>query len=77
MLRFSCEGTVLNYGVTVANEFEVQKKFELKILRFPSRYGLLTGSQVVLHWTPVLNMMMASITTVEYLPSFLFSHARI
>ena len=28
MLRFSVEGTALNYGVSVAKEFDVQEKFK-------------------------------------------------
>ena len=48
MLRFSGEGTVLNYEVTVAKELDVQEKFKLENLRFWSRKILLTGSKVVL-----------------------------
>ena len=43
MLCFSGEGTVLNCLVTVAQEFDVYEKFKLEILRFLSRYFLMTG----------------------------------
>ena len=33
ILRFSGEGTVLNLGLTVAKEFDVQEKLKLEILR--------------------------------------------
>ena len=62
MLCFSGEGTVLKYGVTVAQEFDVQEKFKLKILRFLSRNGLMTGIKVVLHQNPVYNMLSATTT---------------
>ena len=44
MLRFSSEGKVLNCGVTVVKELDVQEKFKLENLRFQSKYNfLLTG----------------------------------
>ena len=49
MKRFGGEGTVLNYGVTVAKEFDVQDLFKFETLKFCSRYGLLIGMKVVLH----------------------------
>ena len=61
MLRFGGEGTVLNYGVTVAKEFHVQEKFKLQILRLWSRYGLLTGIKMVLHQESVYNRIRAAI----------------
>ena len=61
MLRFSGGGTVRSYGVTVAEEFDVRKKFKLEILRFQSQYSLLTGIKVVLHQKSFYNMMRATI----------------
>ena len=62
MLRFSGEGTVLNYEVIGAKEFDVREKVKLENLRLCNRYGLLTGSIVVLHQKPVYKMMRATIT---------------
>ena len=62
MLRVSGEGTVLNYGVTFPKEFDVQEKsLTLKLYCFLSRYGLLTGSKVVLHQKLVCNMTRVTI----------------
>ena len=61
LLRFSGEGTKLNYGVTVAKDCDVQEKFDIWNLKFSSRYSLLTSSKVVLHHKPVYNMMKVTI----------------
>ena len=71
MLRFSGESTALNYGVTVAKEIDAQEKCKLGILRFQSRYLLLTGSKVVLHQKPVHHMMRAT-TTASGIATFIF-----
>ena len=62
VLCFSGERTVLNYGVTVEQEFDVQEKFKFEILRISSRYGLMNSIKVVLHKKPVYNMMRATTT---------------
>ena len=48
---------VLNLQAIFVKEFDVQEKFKPEILRFWSRYGLLSGSKVVLHQEPAHNMM--------------------
>ena len=53
MLRFSDEGTVLNYGEPGAKKFDVQEKFKLELLRFCIRYGLLT----VANWFHTRNQL--------------------
>ena len=74
MMLFSGEGTVLNCGVTVAKEFDVQEKIKLEIFRFWSRCPLMTGGKVVLHHKPVNNMMRVTIAasgipTLVFIPS--------
>ena len=61
-MRFSGEGNVLKYGVTVAKEFNSQGKFKLEILGFWSQNGFLTGTKLSLHQKPVYNMLKATIT---------------
>ena len=75
MLPFIGEGTVFNYGMTVAKEFDVQEKFKHEFLRFWNQYGLLTVSKVVLYQKPVHNMMRATIMAGQIFTLLMFPHA--
>ena len=53
---------MLNFGMTVAKEFDFEEKLKLATLRFQGRYGVMNCIKAVLHQKPVINMKMATTT---------------